>query len=107
MMMSSASGRLSSGGYSAHLVQRMAQRNLNCKDVDYIMRYGCSYHRAGAIITVLRGKDIPITDRADAACTRLEGSVVVADPSSGCLITVYRNRQAGVSHVRRKPRHSC
>lgn len=107
MTSSPASRRLGSSGYSAHLVRRMAQRNLSCKDVDYIMRYGCSYHRAGAIITVLRGKDIPTTDRADAARARLEGSVVVADPHSGCLITVYRNRQAAAAHVRRKPRHSC
>lgn len=107
MTSSSASRRVSSSGYSAHLVQRMAQRNLNCKDVDYIMRYGCTYHRAGAAITVLRGKDIPITDRADAACARLEGSVVVADPHSGILITVYRNRRDGPQRVRRKPRHSC
>ncbi len=107
MMLSHASRRLSSSGFSAHLIQRMAQRNLDCKDIDYIMRYGCHTHRAGAVLTVLRGKDIPHDDRADAECARLEGSVVVADPDSGCLITVYRNRQTAPRRVRRKPRHSC
>lgn len=104
MERSEAGRRLCSGGYSAHVSWRMAQRNLNCKDVDYIMRYGHSIHRAGALFIVLRGKDIPGQDRGDAARARLEGSVVVADPDSGSLITVYRNRREGPQSVRRKRR---
>lgn len=99
--------RLSAAGYSAHAACRMAQRNLDCKDVDYIMRYGRHYHRAGVIHIHLRRKDIPGDDRADLAVARLEGATVVADPAGGCIITVWRNRQDGLRHIRRKRRRSC
>jgi hypothetical protein len=68
---------------SAHASRRLAQRNLT------------NVH--------LGLRDIPEEDRRDDRLRRLEGTVLVLDPSTGChLTTAYRNRQRGSRDIRRK-----
>jgi len=85
-----------------HARQRMAQRNMSCKDVGYIMDYGQVLHRSGAVFIHLGHKDIPTEDRGDPAIARLEGATVVLGDSESVVLTVWRNREQGLRHIRRK-----
>jgi hypothetical protein len=87
-----------------HARQRMAQRNLRRKDVAYIMGYGRTFHRAGAVFVHLRRKDIPVKDRYDPAITRLEGATIVLSDTESVIMTVWRNRDQGLRQIRRKRR---
>ncbi|MCB8944808.1 MAG: DUF4258 domain-containing protein [Ardenticatenaceae bacterium] len=89
-----------------HASRRMAQRNVSAEDVDFILRYGQKLHRAGAIIFFLRQRDIPPDKQADKSCSRLEGTAVVTNRHFSRILTVYRNRQSGLRHIKQKPRRS-
>ena len=85
-----------------HVHQRMAQRNLSCKDIGYMIGHGRTFHCSGAVLVHLCSKDIAAEDRADAAITRLEGATVVFDDSESVILTVWRNRNRGSRHISRK-----
>jgi hypothetical protein len=86
-----------------HAEKRMAQWNLSIKHVTYVIKHGKPFHRAGACLIYLRGCDIPKENRADNDLRRLEGVVVVLDRTKQWVLTVYRNRQYGLKHIKRKP----
>jgi hypothetical protein len=90
-----------------HAILRQRQRNLSDADIDYVMRYGASYHRTGITFTFLRKRDIDPEDRDQERFTRLEGMVILS--SDGVIVTVYRNRQAlrriGRKHKYRRAHH--
>jgi len=81
---------------SAHAVERMAQRNLTCQNVEYVLRYGQKVRNAGAWLYFLGKKDIPGQDRSRDDITRLEGTGVICDDGEGPvdlkIITVVRNK---------------
>ena len=88
---------------SAHASRRLAQRNLSDADVQYVYAHGRLHHTGKATFVYLGLRDIPIDDRRDNRWRRLEGTVLVLDPSTGChLTTAYRNRQRGSRDIRRK-----
>ena len=89
-----------------HASRRMAQRNVSEQDVHFILRYGQRLHRAGAVIFFLRQRDIPPDKQADKSYTRLEGTAVVINRHFSRILTVYRNRQRGLRHIKQKPRRS-
>ncbi|MFN8472511.1 MAG: DUF4258 domain-containing protein [Anaerolineae bacterium] len=91
---------------TAHAVQRMAQRNLSQDDVQFVLRYGQQLHRAGALFVYLRGKDIPKPERRNTSISRLEGTAIVLSSDGEIVATVYRNRERGLSHIRRKSRNA-
>ena len=85
-----------------HARQRMAQRNLSCKDVAYIIDFGRIVHRSGAVFIHLGRKDIPADDRGNPIIARLEGATVVLSDTESVVLTVWRNREQGLRHIRRK-----
>lgn len=86
-----------------HAEQRMAQRNLSWDDIHIVLMCGQRFHKAGAIFIYLRSRDIPDELQADNRFARLEGTtVVVSRDEMGQILTVYRNRQGGAGHIRRK-----
>lgn len=88
---------------SSHAVRRLAQRNLSASDVHYVYRHGRMHHTGKATFVHLGFRDIPTADRRNDRVRRLEGTVLVLDPSTGCrLATAYRNRQRGSRDIRRK-----
>ncbi|HEU5431887.1 MAG TPA: hypothetical protein VFU81_09495 [Thermomicrobiales bacterium] len=90
---------------SAHAGRRLAQRNLDPSDVDYVFAHGRLYHTGKAVFVHLGLRDIPRQDRRDNRCRRLEGTVLVLDPDTGRhLTTVYRNRRSGSRDIKRKPK---
>ena len=92
---------------SAHARQRLAQRNLTAEDVQYVYAHGRLVHAGKAIFVYLGLRDIPDEDRRDDQFRRLEGTVLVLDPLTGChLTTAYRNRRHGSRDIRRKPKWS-
>ena len=92
---------------SAHARRRLAQRNLTAEDVQYVYTHGRLLHAGKAIFIYLGLRDIPDEDRRDDRFRRLEGTVLVLDPLSGChLTTAYRNRRHGSRDIRRKPKWS-
>jgi hypothetical protein len=92
---------------SAHARRRLAQRNLSADDVQYVYAHGRLHHTGKATFVYLGLRDIPTEDRRDNRFRRLEGTVLVLDPDTGChLTTVYRNRQRGSRDIRRKLKRS-
>jgi len=79
----------------------MAQRNLSEEEISYVLLHGQAWHKAGAVITHLRRKDIPQADRGR---QELIGATVVIEPDNRqTVLTVYRNRRAGLGKIKRKP----
>jgi hypothetical protein len=92
---------------SAHASRRLAQRNLTAADVQYVYAHGRVHHNGKATFVHLGLRDIPEEDRRDNRLRRLEGTVLVLDPTTGChLTTAYRNRQRGSRDIRRKLKRS-
>lgn len=92
---------------SAHASRRLAQRNLTADDVQYVYAHGRLHHTGKATFVYLGLRDIPESDRRDDRFRRLEGTVLVLDPTTGChLTTAYRNRQRGSRDIRRKLKRS-
>jgi hypothetical protein len=92
---------------SAHASRRLAQRNLTPDDVQYVYAHGRLHHNGKAMFVYLGLRDIPEADRRDDRLRRLEGTVLVLDPTTGChLTTAYRNRQRGSRDIRRKLKRS-
>lgn len=93
--------------FSAHASRRLAQRNLTADDVQYVYTHGRLHHTGKATFVHLGLRDIPQEDRRDDRFRRLEGTVLVLDPTTGChLTTAYRNRQRGSRDIRRKLKRS-
>jgi hypothetical protein len=86
-----------------HVRLRMAQRNVSSGEISYIISHGQEVHRAGAILFILRQRDIPKEERHKAVISRLEGTTVVLSREEPVVLTVWRNRRLGTSHIRRKP----
>jgi hypothetical protein len=88
---------------SQHAARRLAQRNLTADDVTYVFRHGRARYGAHALFIHLGKRDIPAEDRKNDNIRRLEGTVLVLDPSEGTILaTAYRNRRNGSRNVRRK-----
>lgn len=91
---------------TGHAERRMAQRNLSWEDIHIVLMCGQRFHKAGAIFIYLRSRDIPDDLLADNRFARLEGTtIVISRDDPGQILTVYRNRQGGASHIRRKKNH--
>lgn len=92
--------------YTNHAIKRMAQRNVSENQVSFILKHGYAVHRAGAVLVSLRDKDIPKKLRADNQFARLAGTTVVLSREEPIILTVWRNRDKGLQHIRQKPRFS-
>jgi hypothetical protein len=92
---------------SQHAGRRLAQRNLTFDDVRYVFSHGRLHHRGKALFVHLGLRDIPADDRRSDRFRRLEGTVLVLDPTTGRhLTTVYRNRRTGSRDIKRKPKRT-
>ncbi len=92
---------------TAHAEYRKAQRNLSDQDINYVLLYGQIFHKAGAVITHLREKDIPKADQADQRRQKLTGvTVVMTTEGERKVLTIYRNRRFGLQHIKRKPNYT-
>ena len=92
---------------SLHASQRLAQRNLSSRDIEYVLSHGRQIRNGKALFICLGRRDIPSADLRESRLTRLEGTVLVLDPMTGShLTTAYRNRRSGIRDVKRKQKHS-
>jgi hypothetical protein len=88
---------------SLHAIQRLAQRNLTYRDIEYVLHHGRRIRNGKALFICLGRRDIPQDDLRESALSRLEGTVLVLDPVSGShLTTAYRNRRSGIRDIKRK-----
>jgi hypothetical protein len=88
---------------SLHAARRLAQRNLSTADVGYVASHGRAHYAAHALFIHLGLRDIPQEDLRVDRIRRLEGTVLVLDPTDGrVLATAYRNRRSGSKNIRRK-----
>ncbi|MBE7474596.1 MAG: hypothetical protein DPW09_39685 [Anaerolineae bacterium] len=86
-----------------HAQQRMAQRNLSAPEIEYVLLYGQSWHKAGAVIVHLRRKDLPSSDQFDQRRQQLVGTtIVMATTGARVVLTAYRNRHSGLHRIKRK-----
>lgn len=91
---------------TAHAELRLAQRNLSIDEIGYVLLYGQTWHKAGAVIKYLRRKDIPGTDQADQRRQRLIGAtVVLTADGERVVLTAYRNRRCGLKKIKTKPEY--
>jgi hypothetical protein len=92
---------------SSHASQRLAQRNLSYRDIEYVLSHGRRIRNGKALFIYLGRRDIPDYDLRESRRTRLEGTVLVLDPESGShLTTAYRNRRTGIRDIKRKQKHA-
>lgn len=91
---------------SDHAQLRVAQRSLPSQAIEYIVEHGQSFHRAGVLFYFLRSRDVPVYDRCNENITRLVGTAVVLSKDRQTVITIWRNSQRGLKHIKRKPRYS-
>ena len=82
-----------------HAQLRMRQRCIRDWQVDYALRYGKRYNRAGAEWRVIRRKDLRPADRETMWAEKLDGLVVCIE--HGMVSTVYFTDRPSL-HVRRK-----
>lgn len=88
---------------SQHASQRLAQRNLSYRDIEYVLSHGRRIRNGKALFICLGRRDIPANDLRESTLTRLEGTVLVLDPRTGShLTTAYRNRRSGIKDIKRK-----
>lgn len=92
--------------YSAHAINRQAQRNLSAADVEFVMAHGRRIRCGGAIHVFLGGRDIPAEKPIAQRYGHLEGTMLVVSPLADELfvITAYRNRRA-LKQLRGKARY--
>jgi hypothetical protein len=92
---------------SFHAGRRLAQRNLSYEDVGYVISHGRIYHTGKALFVHLGRRDIPADHLRQDSFRRLEGTVLVLDPTTGQhLTTAYRNRRHGSRDIKRKRKHA-
>ena len=92
---------------SNHATQRLAQRNLTYRDIEYVLSHGRRIRNGKALFICLGRRDIPVDDLKENNLRRLEGTVLVLDPISGShLTTAYRNRRSGIRDIKRKHKHA-
>ena len=90
---------------SMHVRNRASQRGLPPGAIDYVIDHGTTFHRSGVIFYYLRKCDIPEQDLVYEQITRLEGTAVVVSKDKQQIITVWRNRDKGLKHIKRKPKY--
>ena len=88
---------------SHHARLRVAQRNLSKEDIQYVLQRGQIFYVANARIFFLRKTDIPANEQQQQQ--RLEGTAVVMAVDRPLIVTVWRNRQHGLRHIRDKSMH--
>ncbi|NTW03410.1 MAG: DUF4258 domain-containing protein [Oscillochloris sp.] len=82
----------------------MAQRNLTTDDVAFVLEHGYKEYRAGVVAYVLGWRQLArLEDTRNV--DRLEGSVILRNPQTGEVVTVYRNRCRGLKDHRRKSKY--
>ncbi len=92
---------------SFHAGRRLAQRNLSAEDVKYVFSHGRLHHNGKAVFVHLGLRDIPAEHRREDRIRRLEGTVLVLDPTTGQhLTTAYRNRRRGSRDIKRKCKYT-
>jgi hypothetical protein len=92
---------------SGHALQRLAQRNLTYRDVEYVLSHGRQIRNGKALFIYLGRRDIPARDQRESAWARLEGTILVLDSGTGShLTTAYRNRRHGIKDIKRKLKRS-
>ncbi|SRR5579875_758329 len=84
---------------SRHGAKRAAQRNIPLDALEYVMTYGRTMRRTGALFYFLGHRDLPPMDRHNARIARLVGTVVIVE--GGSVITLYRN-PAALRDIKRK-----
>lgn len=92
--------------FNDHAHQRIAQRNLSAKAVQYVITHGKRMRRAGAVFYYLRKCDLATDDHKNDALVRLVGTAVVLSPDERTVLTVWRNRRNGLNHIQRKPKYA-
>jgi len=87
-----------------HAKQRLAQRNLSDTEIGWVLLYGQTWHKAGAVIIYLRLKDLPPALQADQRWQQLVGvTVVLPAQQERVVLTAYRNHSTGLHAIKRKP----
>ncbi len=92
--------------YTGHAINRQAQRNLSCDDIEFVLQHGRRMRCAGAIHVFLGQRDIPQDKVSATRFGRLEGTTLVMDDcqEQAVLITAYRNRN-GLKQIRAKTKY--
>jgi len=93
--------------FTAHALERCAQRNVTKDDILLAVRYGKQLFTAGSRVFFL-GKRHIIRAGLPPCYERLEGLTVHTSREKDgtlCIITVYRDRRNGLKRNRRKSKH--
>ncbi len=88
-----------------HATLRRAQRGVNDRELDYVLRHGSRIQRTGVTFCMLRRVDVPDQDRRNDHLMKLVGTVVLIN-EFGQHVTVYRNQDAWRTIKRKSRRRS-
>ena len=92
--------------YSQHATNRMKQRSIKQSTIDYVLYFGTTIYKAGAVFCYLRDRDLPEGDRNNPELAKLAGTAVVLDPEDYSVLTVWKNKKKGLSLIKRKPKYN-
>lgn len=87
---------------SEHAKQRMAQRNISAKELEFVFQYGRKLYRGGVEIYFLAMRDLP--EKFIKYEQRLVGTTVISH--NDVIITIYRDQHA-LRRVKRLPKRRC
>jgi hypothetical protein len=90
---------------TTHAISRSQQRGLTKDAIEYILHTGKPLRRSGVIFFYLRDCDIPEGDKKYDFIARLAGTAVVVAKENNSVITVWRDRDKGLKHIKQKPRY--
>jgi hypothetical protein len=88
--------------YTNHALQRMTLRSLSVGQIEIVLTYGETYHRAGAEFYHLRRCDIPMDEPQAKEWIRLVGTTVVMAKDHQKVLTAYRNERSGLQKIKHK-----
>ena len=91
---------------NVHALLRSAQRNVSDAEMQYVVKHGERFRKAGALIYYLRRCDVPDEDQNDDEWMRLVGTAIILSKDGRRVITIWRNRRSGLRHIKRKPKYS-
>lgn len=87
--------------FTAHSNWRLAQCNMQRRDIGLVLKYGVLERRTGVRFYFIRKKDVERYRKVEPRLVKLHDAVVIVSSDDSWVVTMYRNKKA-LRTIRRK-----